>query len=615
MRIKDVTIQGMHKITAPRTYELNDSFSYLYGKNGAGKSTVLEAIQLALLGYIPGCNKTKDAIFRHANGDIMSVELTLRDSDELIHVTRKWINTGKSITSSVIISPEGYDLDTIISDIELPIFNFSEFIGMTANKLKDWFISFLPKSDSCVNLKEELTNSLKGKVLYDSKLISELMLDNHISESASIDDVITANSVLKTNLQFKKSELQRIESTIQSLVYYDIDADEYSEEDIQSECKNLSKLISDRMTYDQIKTKNQSVETMISQYSNLQNSLDEDEQYSKFNTEIEICESRHEELCHKKSSAESEIYKLDQAINKLTIEIKNSMNIVEGAGICPYSNLRCESVDSKIPDLKESVEEMRKSVESNQRIKQKLYDESSKIQNEMSNLIRKISEYRDMMINIEHKYERRDALKLSVMPLPELSDDRSVEELNARNLELTEMISKIKANQKYSELIDNLTSEKFKVDQAIEILKIWIKITDANGLQTTMMEAPFIKLADDISCYLKLLSNSSEISAAFKLSSAANSFSIGVSQNNQFIPYNQLSGGERCIYALALMMTIISKSKSPLKLLMIDDILDHLDDNNAQNLFSAVRNQSEIQCIFAGVKTCNDIKDNTIIIE
>ena len=53
MRIKSVHIQGMHNVE-DKTYQLSNA-TYFYGENGAGKSTVLQAIQLALLGYIPSC--------------------------------------------------------------------------------------------------------------------------------------------------------------------------------------------------------------------------------------------------------------------------------------------------------------------------------------------------------------------------------------------------------------------------------------------------------------------------------------------------------------------------------------------------------------------------------
>ena len=63
MRLTSIRIVGMHKVE-DKTYQLKD-FNYLYGQNGAGKTTIMQAIQLAILGYIPGTNKTKSDVFRH----------------------------------------------------------------------------------------------------------------------------------------------------------------------------------------------------------------------------------------------------------------------------------------------------------------------------------------------------------------------------------------------------------------------------------------------------------------------------------------------------------------------------------------------------------------------
>ena len=67
MKISSVTIEGMHKLGQPKKYTFNN-LTYLYGPNGSGKSTVLEAIQLALLGYIPGMNKKNDYYAKSSNG-------------------------------------------------------------------------------------------------------------------------------------------------------------------------------------------------------------------------------------------------------------------------------------------------------------------------------------------------------------------------------------------------------------------------------------------------------------------------------------------------------------------------------------------------------------------
>ena len=64
MKIKSIYIDGLHN-AVNKTYTFND-INYIYGNNGIGKSTILQAIQLALLGYIPGTAKNSREALRAA---------------------------------------------------------------------------------------------------------------------------------------------------------------------------------------------------------------------------------------------------------------------------------------------------------------------------------------------------------------------------------------------------------------------------------------------------------------------------------------------------------------------------------------------------------------------
>ena len=122
MKLKSIYIDGLHN-AVNKTYQLND-LVYFYGRNGAGKTTVLYAIQLALLGYIPGVHKNRESILKHSKNGHIVVKLDLEDVGNTITIERKY----DSKSSKVTIVPETFDIKSIISDIELPIFNFNDFI-------------------------------------------------------------------------------------------------------------------------------------------------------------------------------------------------------------------------------------------------------------------------------------------------------------------------------------------------------------------------------------------------------------------------------------------------------------------------------------------------------
>ena len=94
--------------------------------------------------------------------------------------------------------------------------------------------------------------------------------------------------------------------------------------------------------------------------------------------------------------------------------------------------------------------------------------------------------------------------------------------------------------------------------------------------------------------------------AKFNLVSKANSFSFGLEREEKYIEFDYLSSGERCLFTLALIMCILDKSKSQIRTLIIDDILDHLDSSNANSLFESLKQVKDIQFILAGVKECKD---------
>lgn len=147
--IKSIRIIGMHNVE-DRTYTFNEVMNYFVGPNGAGKSTILNAIQLALLGYIPGTAKQTSQIMKHANGPIMDVTLTLSSNGNDVSIQRRWTNTGKTIKTTIIVTPSAYSeyhIKSLVQQMEMPIFNFSDFVGMTANKMKEWFINYLPSSN------------------------------------------------------------------------------------------------------------------------------------------------------------------------------------------------------------------------------------------------------------------------------------------------------------------------------------------------------------------------------------------------------------------------------------------------------------------------------------
>lgn len=592
MKLSSITILGMHKVQH-KTYDLKN-FNYFVGANGSGKSTVLQAIQLALLGYIPGTDKTKSGIFKHCNGSTLMVELTIDADDKTYLINRTWSKTTKDIVASVTTVPEGLDIQSLLGGIELPVFNFNEFIGMSANKLKDWFMEFLPAADETIEWETELHENMPvhGEV-FDPEFISECIDYAKSMGGTGLQQVREFNTYLKWQLSFKKGELNRVQSTIQSLIYYE-DADQENDvEDLKSENEEDMKLLDDLKRQMVLVSQNAEVQSELESFCDMYDSYEAD--------------TKHSELCDLISGTETEIASIDEKMHEIDLSERSIMDelaeirpIIRGNGVCPYINSTCTSISvmyntcvAKEEDLNKKLREIRE---------KKLYLESKR-----DFAINARVSYTRELASLSDKYNRRDFLRSKLHP--------EIKDLNIDMLKLrissvedvirirSEEIIKLEANKRYTELTDKLTAEKFGIEQSIDILKAWIKLTDVNGLQSRIMNEPFNKLFASMTSDLQHIFRCREFNnPQYNMSDKSNSFSFGVLQDNQtYLEYDLMSSGEKCLYMLVLLIAIVRASSAKLPIILVDDLIDHLDGDRISSCFETLNNITDVQIILAGV--------------
>lgn len=616
MKIKSVTIEGMHNVDK-RTYEFSN-LSYLVGPNGAGKSTAMQAIQLALLGYIPGTSKSsKEAIFRHANNHTMAVTLKLDDDGREVSIRRIWSGTKSSINSSVDIQPPLYDFSKVVADIELPIFNFNEFVGMTANKLKDWFIDFLPSVDISTDWDKVLRDDLEANAIamQDDDLIKQSVKEIKAFGLKGSDEVRKANEYFKSMLSFKNKELERVQSTIQSLIYYDDVVMDKTPEEISSKISELEFQKSSQEAAYRMAQQNDRIKKQIAEYDDCTStSYAEDPRFTESDDAIEAnmkaSDKANEQIATKQadiSKLQDDKLKLSEKKAEIKMFIGTRTGIIDSEGICPFTNTKCESVQELIAQYKQEVEDAQKQISEieeqmnaiNAQIAA-INDEIAALRSSISDCSKDVADKQTQKETIKHRYAQKDNLKKQLVIVPEAAV--SGKDFDAEITALRDIQVKYAANKRYNEMIDKLTADKFSVESQIVMLKSWIKLTGVNGLQNdASATTPFIHLGAQMDKYIQAVFGSGT-SSKFNLEAKANSFSFGVERDGKYIPFNLLSSGEKCMYTLALMMSLVEVSASPLKLIMIDDLLDHLDDINVNKLFESLTKVKDIQMIFAGVK-------------
>lgn len=594
MKIKSIEIQGMHNVTR-RKYELSD-ITYFVGNNGAGKTTVLEAIQLALLGYIPGCSKNTSDIFAHSNSPTMSVELHIHDGDSLIKVTRTWMHSSKTIKTGVDIQPEGYEIKDIIESIELPIFNFAEFNSMSANKQKDWFINFLPSADSTINWEQELKSAVEGM---PTSAIQAIYADVEGACSRlsgkGVDKVRELNNWIKSAITFKKSEINRLQGTIQSLLHYDdVDTSE-SIETLQAqhaELRRRSEAVSqyrfEKMQFDNYQADLSAATMPFESYT-------DDPSWVKLNEESARLTKRSEEL-------NQHIQDLTEQCLSAQHNEQEEKNILQSEGVCPYTKCRCESIETLCTSAKQRLDAYSTTC-------YELRSNISKADVELRNIQHKLEEIRRESYRIINNYLYYQDLKHRNYVLPQIDESWLGVDYNKQIEDVVDKLSKLHANEKYDSMMQNITNAKYTAEMELDALKAWDKLTGPNGLQTKLAEKPFKDLESQMNPCIQSLFGTN-CTASFYLSDKSNSFNFGIIRDNSYIAFRQLSSGEKCMYMLALFASMLSIQKTPLKVVIMDDVLDHLDDANLSAVFSAMKKLKDIQFILAGVKMYSDSSIN-----
>jgi DNA repair exonuclease SbcCD ATPase subunit len=591
MKLKSVTIQGLHKVDSPKTYTFED-LTYLCGPNGSGKSTILQAIQLGLLGYVPGTNKTASAIFSHSNGSKIEIVVKLiksSDSDpKELSITRTFTKSGAKIVDDLKVSPQGYDINAIIGNLELPILNFNEFLSLTANKQKDLMMSILPGAISEMDT-ETYLHSLSGYCTEVEDSVNEIA--TMLPKLKSIDDVKQLNQLLKDLQSQLNAEDKRTASTIQSLVFYDDYIGESDVEALQATINALMLQRDEALTREANAAQYDSAKSKLAEFDKLQSTLEVDSTYLNLLKIRETLSSKIEEYNKAISDTKAKIadYKAEYTQNQ---------KVIDSNGICPFIEYNCEKIETKISELSESNVALQVQIET---LTQEIKDNESNIQLSSNELF----EVQNSIDHLSAEYKSRDSLVALLQSMnADLNDEASTEtssELSAKLQALNADLVKAAANQKYNELMEVIQKQKFELDAQITYVKAAVKTTGENGLQSDLMAKPFKQIENVMQKLLIDLGLGDLGQVKFNLEAKANSFNFGV-QRDKFIGFELLSSGEKCIFTLAFMCAILKMSNSNISFILIDDLFDHLDDSKFETVNANVKQLcQETQIIIAGV--------------
>lgn len=581
MKIKSVEIWGMHNVLHKK-YDFTN-VNYFYGKNGSGKTTVLQAVQLALLGYIPGTNKKAQDIFTHSCAPEMKVSLVF---DNGYNITRSYKKNGQSVKSETKCIPDGFDPSEIVRDLELPVFNFSTFLAMSPNAMKDWFIKFLPSSENEVNWKEILDGS---EVSYVNDSLYQDVL-NYASElTPDVKGVRKLNEYMKSLLSFKQAEQKRYQSTFSSLVYYqDYDGPD-NENEITDKIASLRVTKQKYLNAISAYQSQQYTERCLEGYSDLKDDIHNDEDFIS-------CQSSVSDLETKLRDIDSRKFEIEREINSKRHEYDEVNKVVSTGGVCSYTNEVCPSIQPMINGMRENSVRLKESIST-------LKMELNSLSASRMSTCQILNDTKQRLAIIIKRYDERDTILKSYNPVSK-PDEVDISFIDNEIARLEECIVQLRANLQYDRISENVSREKMVMEQDIDTLKTWINVTGPNGIQAILSEKPFHDMETILNDLIHRMYDP-DIEFKFILDGKNNSFGFGISRNKRFIKFDTLSSGEKCIISIVLATGLISCNPSQIHLMLVDDALDHLDDEKADIFFDTLAKFTDTQFILAGVKKCN----------
>lgn len=173
MKIEKITTNNFKGINMEQELTGKDIF---IGENGSGKSTRLQALSFALLGYVPGKDKTLGETFKLSSGDSLTAGLTTKEFSFIRSINKKTINkreggTEDKITEEIEISPsmgektlnqKNHRIEQELGNFPVML-DFDEFIHLTDSKRRE-FIYSLAGSEN-IWTREKVIEHLNTKLL------------------------------------------------------------------------------------------------------------------------------------------------------------------------------------------------------------------------------------------------------------------------------------------------------------------------------------------------------------------------------------------------------------------------------------------------------------------
>lgn len=457
MKINKIKLKNYrnHKDT---TIEFESGINLLLGKNGAGKSSIFEALGIALFDVEPRDNNLKNAVTKEEKTATITVEFTGNDFVDYV-VERKIGSQSRHILKELN--------GAVISERKTNVLEkIGELAGINGKNTKDIFKNVISAYQNDLvnifNLTPSLRNDLFNKIfdteiykkIYDSLLIVENEYNKRIladNEKINLLSEQLKNYInLEESIDNFKNEISYIEKEKLSL--------ESKKEKIEKERKIIQKNIEDLKTIkSELKTENEKLEILTK---------------NKEKLEKEILESQSaKEILMKSEKGYNKYIKIELELNELYLNERNLRlkekqlkKIQEDIS----SNINKQKVlEVEIKNISEKIEELGKTLNELKEENSQLNDTLNKKNIELNKVLSKEKEIINEINKFEKDYEIYRDIKRNLMDI----ENQLIEEKDLKKIIEDDHID-LKNVQKSLEEINEKIYEKKDLESKLSELKI-----------------------------------------------------------------------------------------------------------------------------------------------
>ena len=319
------------------------------GPNGIGKSSVIQAINLALTGEINGKSQPKDKFEYSNDAKSYTVGINAGSLSVLRSVERhesKSRKTGEisikyneklrvSSCTSIGIKEQQKEIDKLIGSLSVG-FDFKKFSGLTDTEKRNYILSFCDSSydfNKAIDFLNNQYNDALNKELYNeiiNKAVNEAEDEKDVQKKVDI-----MLSYVKEQYSFTRKELERHTATIQKLT------DKKNEKQIADKGLKIDKAKSEKLN-EKIIEKEKELAIIKKANEIAEKNMKEIE---RINKELESVKNQKCELNLEQLEADkNKSIDLNNVINKKNIEISERIN----------------KINKEYQELVEAIEKQRK---------------------------------------------------------------------------------------------------------------------------------------------------------------------------------------------------------------------------------------------------------------